>query len=152
MFFSANGLIAVAATKTALILGSAATVRPRVCSYSWSTDGTPTSDQGIVMRIQRATALGTTTAVTPGAPEPSDATAGFLGSFGSNASVEPTYTTGAGILWEQGSNARATINWSAYDQRSELVAPATAANGIGWQMQQSGGAAGNVKVSVGVYM
>src|SRR6266550_2690879 len=101
MYFVANGFIAVAATKTALIVGSTAAIRPRICQYAWSTDGTPTSDQGIIVRLQRATALGTTTAVTPGAPEPSDATAGATVTFGSNATIEPTYTTGAGILWEQ---------------------------------------------------
>lgn len=147
MMFQGNGQIAVAATKTPLTLGGSATLRPRLVAWAWSTDGTPTSDQGITARLQRTTALGTSTAVTPGAPEPADATAGATMTFGSNCTIEPTYTAGAGILWEQASNPRATVQWAAYDPRSEYVFIATASNGIGFQMQTAGGSAGNFKVT-----
>jgi hypothetical protein len=146
MQFQGNGLIAIAATKTPLILGGSATLVPRILSFAVSTDGVPTSDQSFVLRLQRATALGTSTAVTPGAPDPGDATAGATMTFGSNCTVEPTYTSGAGILWEQGMNPRITKEWSAYNPRAEIEFIATASNGVGFQVQAAGGAAGNCKV------
>ena len=47
MYLKFPGKIAVAATKTALIISGTANIRPRVPYYSCSTDGAPTSDQGL---------------------------------------------------------------------------------------------------------
>ena len=54
MIFLAPGFIAIAATKTALIVGSTANIRPRILAYDVSTTGTPTGDQGVEIAIQRA--------------------------------------------------------------------------------------------------
>lgn len=145
--YVASGSIAVAATKTALVLGSTAAVRPRILAFNVSTDGTPTSDQGLVFNLQRCTALGTSTAVTPSQLDPSDPASVFTA--GSNCSVEPTYTAG-GVILAPAINPRATWQWAAYDQRSELILPATAANGAGFQIQAAGGAAGNFRATATV--
>ena len=140
--YTVVGSIAVAATKTALILGATTATRFRVAAFSLSTSGTPTSDQGIEVQVRRATALGTSTSVTPIACDSADPASVFTA--GSNATVEPTYSAGA--MLDRAFNARATIQWAAYDPRSELVAPATASNGIGFQCVGAGGAAGNLLV------
>lgn len=145
MIFRAPGHIAVAASKTALILGSTANIRPRVLAYNCSTTGTPTSDQGLEYSIQRATALGTSTAVTLAASDPSDTAGTPVVTAGSNCTVEPTY---AGTSLEDAAmNPRATVRWQAYSPDDELIMPATASAGIGWQIVGAGGAAGNFNVN-----
>lgn len=146
-YYTANGFIAAAATKTPLILGATAATRFRIQGYSLSTTGTPTSDQGVEIQLRRATALGTSTAFTPIANDPADPASVFTA--GSNATIEPTYTAAA-TLQDRAFNPRATVQWAAYDPRAELIAPATAANGIGFQVIGAGGAAGNVLVDVQV--
>lgn len=143
--YNASGFIAVAATKTPIILGGGTTVRPRLYAFSCSTDGVPTSDQGVEFALRRATALGTTTAVTPSPTDPADVAA--IATIGSNASAEPTYTAGnAGF--DRAINPRATLQWAAYDQFAEIVVPATAANGLGIQILGAGGAAGNFRADM----
>jgi hypothetical protein len=144
MIFVAPGLIAVAATKTALIIGSTANIRPRILHWKTSTDGTPTSDQGIDWQIRRATALGTSTGLTLGATDPSDTAGTPVVTGGSNCTVEPTYS---GYLEEIAQNPRATVQWNAYSPDAEIILPATAANGVGFQIQTAGGASGNFKVN-----
>lgn len=148
MLFLASGFIAVAATKTALIVGSTANIRPRITRYDWSTTGTPTSDQGIEVQVRRATALGTSTAYTLGSADPSDVAGTPVVTAGTNCSVEPTYSTG--FLHDRAQNPRTTYTWQAYDPRGELILPATAANGIGFQIIGAGGAAGNLLVNADV--
>jgi hypothetical protein len=148
MIFLASGFIAVAATKTALILGSTANIRPRVLRYDWSTTGTPTSDQGIEVQVRRATALGTSTAYTLGASDPSDTAGTPVVTAGTNCTVEPTYS--AGFMADKAINPRMTHQWVAYSPDEELIMPATASNGIGFQIVGAGGAAGNLLVNSSV--
>lgn len=137
MIYSTAGFIAVAATKTPIILTGGVTVRPRVSAYCVSTDGTPTSDQGVRFRLARSTAAGTTTAQVPNPPDILAAVA----TVGVNATVEPTY---AGVdMINRAFNPRATHQWVAYDPSAELIVPATAAAGMGIQCVTAGGAAGN---------
>jgi len=147
-YFNVSGLIAAAATKTPLLITATAAVRPRLAAFCWSTDGVPTSDQGVNMALRRHTVAGTSTAVTPSPADPANPAAVTIA--GSNASVEPTYTAGnAGF--DRAFNPRATVQWAAYDPRAEIVAPATAANGLGFQIIAAGGAAGNVRADMGFY-
>lgn len=148
MIFLASGTIAIAATKTPLILGSTANIRPRVLRYDVSTTGTPTSDQGVEYQIRRATALGTSTAYTLGASDPSDTAGTPVVTAGTNCTIEPTYSTG--FMVDRSQNPRATYQWAAYSPDEEMVMPATAANGIGWQIQAAGGGAGNCLVNCSV--
>jgi hypothetical protein len=145
MILLPSGFIAVAATKTPLILGSTANIRPRVLRYDWSTTGTPTSDQSIEVQVRRATALGTSTAYTMKASDPSDEGLTFSPSAGTNCTIEPTYSSG--FLADKAINPRMTHQWVAYSPDEELILPATASNGIGWQIQGAGGAAGNLLVN-----
>jgi hypothetical protein len=148
MIWLASGFIAVAATKTALIIGSTANIRPRIYRYDWSTTGTPTSDQSLEVQMRRATALGTTTAYTLHSTDPSDDAVTPTLTAGSNATVEPTYS--AGSLVDKGINPRQTHQWQAYEQREEVILPATASNGVGFQIIGAGGSAGNLLVNASV--
>jgi hypothetical protein len=144
----ASGLIAIAATKTALIIGSTANIRPRILKAVTATDGVPSSDQSLGWAFRRATALGTTTAVTFQGPDLADLGGTLVVTAGSNATVEPTYSTGNMYLIYQ--NPRATKEWTPYDQKGELIMPATAAAGIGLQVQAAGGGVGNFQATVDV--
>lgn len=79
--------------------------------------------------VQRCTALGTSTSVTPQALDPADAAT--EADAGENHTIEPTYTSNA-ILLAIGLNQRATFRWVAAPG-GELVYPATASNGLGVQ-------------------
>jgi hypothetical protein len=145
MIFLASGFIAIATTKTALTLVSTANIRPRILAYDWSTTGVPTSDQGVEIQIRRFTAAGTTTAYTLQNTDPSDSAVTPLLTAGTNATVEPTYP--AGFMWDKAFNPRFTHQWQAYTPDAELILPATAANGIGFQIVGAGGGAGNFLVN-----
>jgi hypothetical protein len=148
MIFLASGFIAVAATKTGLIIGSTANIRPRVQRYDCSTTGTPTSDQGIEYQVRRATALGTSTAYTLTSSDPSDTAGTPVVTAGTNCTIEPTYA--AGWLIDRAQNPRATYQWAAYRTDEEMILPATAAAGLGWQITGAGGAAGNFLINASV--
>lgn len=87
------------------------------------------ADNPFLYILQRVTAAGTRTSVTPQQVDPGDAAAATTA--GENHTVEPTYTAGA-ILLEVPLNQRATMRWQV-DPRDGLVIPATANNGIGIQ-------------------
>jgi hypothetical protein len=148
MIFLASGFIALAPTKTALILGSTANIRPRLKAFDWSTLGVPTSDQGVDIQIRRATALGTSTSYTLQNTDPSDSAVTPVLTAGTNCSVEPTYP--AGFMFDRAFNPRLTHQWAAYDPSAELIMPATATNGIGFQVIAIGGGAGNFNVNAQV--
>jgi len=125
-----------ASAKTALVITSTAAIRPRIIEYKSSTTGAPNSDASYEIQLKRFTAAGTTTAVTPQSTDPNDPAATVIA--GSNATVEPTYT--GNPIDDYGANPRATFRWVAYDQRAEIILPATAANGAGWLLNLLGGA------------
>ena len=85
------------------------------------------ADNAFLYVLQRFTAAGTNTAVTPSALDPADAAT--ESDAGENNTIEPTYTATL-ILLEVPLNQRATFRWVAAPG-SELVSPATASNGIG---------------------
>jgi hypothetical protein len=128
--FSESGTIAAVSSsfKTPLVLTSAATVRPKLYSFVLSTLGAA-ADGVLEWILQRFTAAGTTTAVTPRGTDPTDPAAAVSAS-GSNASAEPTYTANSS-LFDQGLNQRATYTWNAWTEGAQIAAPATAANGLG---------------------
>ncbi len=126
-----------AAAKTILTVVSTAAIRPRVIEYKSSSLGTPGSDQSYEVQLKRFTAAGTTTALTPASTDSGDPASTFTA--GSNASAEPTYTANT-LIDDYGANPRATFRWVAYDQRAEIILPATAANGVGWLLNALGGA------------
>lgn len=87
------------------------------------------ADNAFKYTVQRCTALGTSTGVTPQALDPADAAT--ESDAGENHTIEPTYTANA-VLLSIGLNQRATFRWVAAPS-GELVYPATASNGLGIQ-------------------
>jgi len=128
-----------AAPKTALTLISTTNGRSRLIEYTLSNVGAVTVDSQFEVRLQRFTAAGTTTAVTPSGTDPSDPAA-TLFTAGSNATVEPTYTAGV-VIDDKGVNPRGLYRWTAYAPDAEIIMPATAANGLGFLLNVLGGAA-----------
>jgi len=107
----------------------AATATPRrikIYECTFGCSGAP-ADNIFQWEIQRFTAPGTSTAVTPQPLDPADAAA--LTAGGSNHTVEPTYTAGQFLLTVD-LNQRATFRWVA-PPGGELVTPATNNNGAG---------------------
>lgn len=84
------------------------------------------ADNAFLYTVQRVTALGTSTAVTPQALDPGDAAT--EADAGENHTVNATATANA-ILLAIGLNQRATFRWVAAPG-GELVYPATASNGL----------------------
>lgn len=105
--------------------------RPRRLKFydiMFGSEATP-ADAAILWTVQRCSAAGTSTAVSPLALDPADAAT--ESDAGENHTIEPTYTAGA-ILLNLPVNQRATFRWVAAPG-GELVVPATAANGVGIQ-------------------
>lgn len=85
------------------------------------------ADNPFLYVMQRCTAAGTSTAVTPQPLDPADAAT--EADAGENHTIEPTYTAAA-LLLNIPLNQRATFRWVAAPG-GEMVTPATASNGIG---------------------
>jgi hypothetical protein len=102
--------------------------RGRIMDIMFGSEATP-ADAAILWTIQRYTAAGTSTAVTPQKLDPADAA--FLGQAGENHTIEPTYTAGE-IVLNLPLNQRATFRWVP-SPGGEPVWPAQTANGFGIQ-------------------
>lgn len=126
-----------AAAKTALGVVATSAVRPRLVAFTLSNIGVVATDSGFEAQVKRFTAAGTSTAITPAPADSADPAATFTA--GSNHSAEPTYTANT-LFKDLSVNPRGTARWQAYEQRGELVAPATAANGFGFFVNALGGA------------
>jgi hypothetical protein len=117
--------------------------RAKIYDLVFGSEGTP-ADVANLWQLQRATAAGTTTAVTPQALDPADAAAVTVA--GENATVEPTYTSNAFLL-TVALNQKATFRWIAAPG-GELLIPATASNGIGIKTPTAGS---SVAISAAVH-
>ena len=127
--YSSDGAQAVApGTESVLGLTSATTIRPAIYDLIFGSSATP-NDNALNWLLQRFTAAGTSTPVTPQALDPNDPAA--LAAAGENHTAEPTYTANK-ILLNISANQRSTQRWVAAPG-GELKCPATAANGIGVQ-------------------
>jgi len=116
-----------ASTPTIAVITSAATVRPKIYDLILGSRATP-NDYACTYDLQRFTVAGTmSAAITPVPLDPGDPAS--LTAAGHTATGEPTYTAST-ILLKFSTNQRATFRWVAAPG-SELVCPATAANGIG---------------------
>ncbi len=128
--FTTPGTIAAvsSAFKTCVVMAGVATSRPKIFSFVLSTLGAA-ADGVLEWILQRFTVAGTTTAVTPRNIDATDpSVAGAV--CGSNATAEPTYTANSS-LFDEGINQRATYTWNPWTEGAQLVAPATAASGVG---------------------
>lgn len=116
------------ASKTAVTVLSTTAVRPRVYEFTIGVKTDPnTTDQQLEWAIGRVTAAGTAgSSPTPNPVDPGDVAS--VATAGITHSAEPTYA--ATYLMDMVMNQRAVFRWVAVPGY-ELVAPATAANGIG---------------------
>jgi len=123
--YSTDGSQNAAADTTVINLTSATTIRPKIYEVIFGSAATP-ADQSFNMQMNRHTAAGTSTAVTPQALDPGDPAS--LATAGENHTVEPTKTSGA-VLLSFSINQQATFRWVVPPEEG-LVCPATAANGL----------------------
>lgn len=128
-----SGSITAAATKTVWGVAGTSAVRPHIYDILVGSNATP-ADNSSEWWLLRFTAAGTSTAVTPEKVDSGDPAA--TAPCGKNHSAEPTY--GTVPLLDIAVNQRATFRWVAAPG-SEIVSPATAANGLGLQCQGVGG-------------
>jgi hypothetical protein len=118
----------VSPTKTLLALNGGTTIRPCLTDIIVGSAATP-ADNALEFVLQRSTAVGTGTTVTPQPIDPADPAA--IATMLTNHTVEPTYTAGA-VLLDIALNQRATQRWVANPGR-EIKLPATASYGVGLQ-------------------
>jgi hypothetical protein len=111
---------------TCLGLTSTTAIEPMIGLISVGCEDVP-ADASIVWYLQRSTAAGTNTSVTPQNLGPG--TVAATASAGENHTAEPTYTSNA-ILWRLALNQRAT-HTIVFDPDGYIGLPATANNGVG---------------------
>lgn len=131
--YSGIGAAPAGTDLTILTLISAATIRPALFEIIVGSVTAP-ADQATLLSIMRFTAVGTEgSGFTPTTnPEnPAALSDSGVGVF----SVEPTYTASSDLLHIP-INQRNTFRWVAQEGR-ELVAPATAVNGLGLRSKSS---------------
>lgn len=127
--YAIDGAQAVdSSTDTCLGLTSTTAIRPAIYDVIFGSNATP-ADNALQWLLQRYTAAGTSTSVTPQALDPDDPAA--TATAGENHTAEPTYTSGA-ILLNISANQRSTQRWIS-SPGGELKLPATANNGAGLQ-------------------
>lgn len=112
-------------------VASATTIRPEITRIILSSPATA-ADYVLYWLLQRFTAAGTSTGVTPNAEDPADPAS--LATCGSNHSGEPTYTAAATPLGTIALHQKSTLVQEFAPGRG-LKAPATAANGFGMQVK-----------------
>lgn len=122
-----NNTLATAQDTALSVLANASTAnRTKTYELIFADEGTP-ADNVLLWTVQRCTAEGTATGVTPTPLDPADRAA--QANVGENHTAEPTYTSSEELL-EFALNTRATFRWVAAPG-GELVCPATANNGWG---------------------
>jgi hypothetical protein len=102
--------------------------RALVYDLMFGSEATP-ADAAILWTVQRCTAAGTATGVTPTKLNPADSVC--TAEAAENHTIEPTYTA-TEIVLNVPLNQRATFRWVAAPG-GEIVIPATDENGIGIQ-------------------
>lgn len=125
---------------TAGIIKLEATAATRGFLYEWDVNSAAAAapvDQNYLVRLKRQTTAGTWTAATPAPLDIADAAAVCIG--GVNSTAAGTAST---ILAQFGFNARAGFRWIAAPD-SEIVLPATAANGVILEYQAVSGGTDN---------
>lgn len=132
--YSGVGSAAAGTDLTILTLISAATIRPALFEIIVGSVTAP-ADQATLLSVMRFTAVGTEgSGFTPTPNDPVNPAA--LSDVGVGVfSLEPTYTASSDQL-HIAVNQRNTFRWIAQEGR-ELVAPATASNGLGLRSKSS---------------
>ena len=142
--YSSDGQDTNTAATTLLAVGQGtATRRLKIYDLVLGSDATP-ADNAAEYVLQRYTASGTSTAVTPQLLDPGDPAVTAIA--GEAHSGEPTYTANA-ILLQWAQNQRATFRWVAAPG-GEIIVPATNSNGLGIQVISIGGSAVNTNACI----
>ena len=143
--YSIDGQDTNTAATTILGFTSDAT-RPRRSKMAYLTLGSDASpaDNAAEYNVQRITAAGTSTAVTPQPLDSADAATET--DSGEAHSIEPTYTANA-VMLNFMTNQRSTYQWYAIPGY-EIVIPATASNGLGLVVVTIGGSAVNTGCTI----
>ena len=123
--YSVDGNQNAAAATTILETTRGAAKRHKLYYLTIGSAATP-ADQANNMQVNRTTAPGTATAVTPRPLDPAEGAA--VTTAGENQTVEPTKTADL-VLLSFSFNSRANFQWYANPGR-EVVAPDTASNGL----------------------
>jgi len=123
--YSTRGSMALIAADTVLSVISATTCRPKVYDILLSSSSTP-NDYSTQLFVQRFSADGTATAVTPQPLDFNDRAA--VATSKHTYTIEPTLTANE-ILLQLAHNQRATVRWVAAPG-SELTIPALAGDGL----------------------
>lgn len=138
--YRSTGSRAIAATQSALSLMGGTAVVICLRELALSTSGVPGTEQNVNAQLRRLTAAGTGTTLTPAIASTGSHPAPEATVLG-NLTAEPTYSSG--FVFDFYFNPRNNRNWTAYDQRAEILVPLTASNGIGFQCTAVGGGVGN---------
>jgi len=133
--YAGDGFCTGGTNKTALTITGSASIRPALYDLVVGSSATP-ADQAALFVVQRSTADGTDTAVTPRPLDPHDQAA--IATMGRNNSAEPTYTANV-ILLNIALNQRATFRWVAAPG-SEIFVDKAANAGIGLKTASGPGA------------
>ena len=115
-------------TDTVISINGVTTRRAWVTHFTLGSSATP-ADNAILWEVRLFTASGTGTAFTPRALDPGNPAALLTAEV--NHTVEPTYTASSEVF-SMPLNQRAPWQWWA-NPESELVIPATADTGYGWE-------------------
>lgn len=140
--YSIDGQDTNTASTTILALAGTTAVRPAVYDLISGSDATP-ADNAAEYNLQRHSAIGTSTSVTPQALNSGDPSA--TATAGEAHTVEPTYTANA-VMLNYMHNQRATFRWVAAPD-GEIVCPAST-NGLGVQVITVAGSAVNTGVTI----
>lgn len=132
--YRVNGNLAAVTTsyKTALTLLGGTSVRPKLKEVIFG--ATSAADKALEWLLQRLTADGTGTAVTPKPVDPADVASRCTAKY--NYSAEPTYTSGENMV-NPGSHQKLSWIWQALDSDSRIVVPASSGAGLGMQIKSS---------------
>jgi hypothetical protein len=134
--YSVNGSTTLSTSyKTLLGLTGGTTMRPAIYQMQGGVTSTP-ADLALQWLVQRYTAAGTATAVTPNKLDPADPAA--ICTAGQTHTGEPTYVAGDSPF-DLGFHQKASFIWQAWDQLAQIRIPATSANGVGIQSKAPSG-------------
>lgn len=139
MYVATGTNATVGATKSPVAVFGGTAVVLALREYWGKCEGARTSEADGVVLLRRATAVGTSTAVTPGVKSGGSHPAAEA-TAGSEFTAEPTYS--AGQVFREPFHPASRFLWQAINDLSRVLAPLTANNGLGLQCTVVGGCAG----------
>ena len=132
--YVANGILTAVTTsyKTPLAITGGTGVRPKVYQFGFSCPAS--ADKALDYLLQRTTAAGTGTSVTPNPLDPADPAAEVTAK--EDHSGEPTYGSEPKII-RLAQHQKSSLYWQAYDDDARIVIPASSGAGLGLQIKST---------------